>query len=94
MKKGITQILFTVLTLLLSICITACSSSTPCESCGRTPTKAYKNTYTEEKEYYCERCSSDCAFCSKDATKHYTSGLGRIIFVCDSCYEYIWELNN
>ena len=73
--------------------LSACGSSEPCESCGESPTKAYTNDYSGEKEYYCSDCSSDCAFCSDKATEHYTSGLGIIIFVCDDCYEKIQELN-
>lgn len=73
--------------------LSACGSSEPCESCGNTPTKAYTNNYSGEKEYYCSDCSSDCAFCSDKASEHYTSGLGMIIFACDDCYEEIQELN-
>lgn len=65
--------------------LAACGSSEPC-SCGRTPTKGYKNEYTGETEYYCSVCSSDCAFCSNEATKHYTSALGTIVFVCEEHY--------
>ena len=32
--------------------LSACGSSEPCESCGDSPTKAYTNYYTGEKEYY------------------------------------------
>lgn len=71
----------------------ACGSSEPCNSCGETPTKAYENTVSGEKEYYCEACSSDCAFCSGEATKHYTSAAGLIIFACSDCYEEIQELS-
>ncbi len=74
--------------------LSACGSSKPCESCGDTPTKGYKNDYSGEKEYYCSDCSSDCAFCSNKAKHHYTSGLGIIIFVCDDCYKEIQELNS
>ncbi len=73
--------------------LSACGSSEPCESCGDSPTKAYTNDYSGEKEYYCSDCSSDCAFCSDKASEHYTSGLGMIIFACDDCYEEIQELN-
>lgn len=73
--------------------LSACGSSEPCESCGDSPTKAYTNNYSGEKEYYCSDCSSDCAFCSDKASEHYTSGLGMIIFACDDCYEDIQELN-
>lgn len=73
--------------------LSACGSSEPCESCGYSPTKAYTNDYSGEKEYYCSDCSSDCAFCSDKASEHYTSGLGMIIFACDDCYEEIQELN-
>lgn len=73
--------------------LSACGSSEPCESCGDSPTKAYTNDYSGEKEYYCSDCSSDCAFCSNKASEHYTSGLGMIIFACDDCYEEIQELN-
>lgn len=77
----------------LAMILSACGSSEPCESCGNTPTKAYTNNYSGEKEYYCSRCSSDCAFCSKKATRHYTSLIG-IIFVCDGCYKEILDLNS
>lgn len=83
-----------MLMLLMLVFLSACGSSEPCTSCGGTPTKAYQNNYTEEKEYYCESCSSDCAFCSDDASNHYTSGLGIIIFACDDCYEEIQEINS
>lgn len=73
--------------------LSACGSSEPCESCGDSPTKAYTNDYSGEKEYYCSDCSSDCAFCSNKASEHYASGLGMIIFACDDCYEEIQELN-
>ena len=73
--------------------LSACGSSEPCESCGDSPTKAYTNDYSGEKEYYCSDCSSDCAFCSDKASEHYTSGLGMIIFACGDCYEEIQELN-
>lgn len=73
--------------------LSACGSSEPCESCGDSPTKAYTNNYSGEKEHYCSDCSSDCAFCSDKASEHYTSGLGMIIFACDDCYEEIQELN-
>lgn len=94
MSKPKSKIVCILMALLLSICIAACSSSKPCDGCGRTPTKAYTNTSTGEKEYYCKSCSSDCAFCRKDATKHYTSGLGRVLFVCDDCYDYMHRVNN
>lgn len=92
MKKIILSI-----TLLLGItCLCACSigyvSSEPC-SCGKTPTKAYQNSDSQEAEYYCKSCSSDCEFCSEKATEYYTSGLGCIIFVCDDCYQDILEMN-
>lgn len=67
----------------------SCSSSKSCESCGESPTKAYTNSYSGEKEYYCSDCSSYCDFCSDKATKYYTSALGMIIFVCKDCYEEI-----
>jgi len=73
--------------------LSACGSSEPCETCGDSPTKAYTNDYSGEKEYYCSDCSSECAFCSDKASEHYTSGLGMIIFACDDCYEEIQELN-
>lgn len=70
----------------------ACGASQPCEGCGDTPTKGYRNTSTGEDEYYCKKCASDCAFCSNKATKHYTSLLG-IVFVCKDCYKDIQDLN-
>lgn len=52
------------------------------------PTKGYENTATGEKEYYCSKCTSECMWCQKrEATKHYTSNGGSIMFVCDKCYE-------
>lgn len=76
------------------IALSACSFTEPCESCGDKPTRGYKNSYYDEKEYYCRDCSSECAFCSDDATEHYTSGLGIIIFACDDCYEEIASYNS
>lgn len=67
--------------------LSACVSSEPCDSCGDIPTRGYANTYSNETEYYCSDCSSDCTFCPKDANMHYISGAGIIIFVCDECYE-------
>ena len=87
--KRILAALFAVVLLAL---LCACGSSEPCISCRRTPTKAYKNEYTGETEYYCSTCSSDCAFCSKTASRHYSSW--RIIFVCDECYKEIQDLNS
>lgn len=89
LKRVVSTLLIVALLGLLS----ACGSSEPCDSCGKTPTKGYTNNYSGNKEYYCSDCSSDCAFCSNKATKHYTSGLGMIIFVCDDCYKEIQELN-
>ncbi len=48
---------------------------------------------TQEKEYYCKDCYSECAFCSQKATEYYTSALG-IVFVCPEHYEYILEINS
>ena len=92
-KNAFRPLLLIMLSLMVMF-LSACGSSEPCTSCGDTPTKAYQNNYTEEKEYYCESCSSDCAFCSDDASNHYTSGLGIIIFACDDCYEEIQEMNS
>lgn len=92
MKKMIPSIIL----LFCITCLSACSgghiSSEPC-SCGKVPTKAYQNSDSQETEYYCESCSSDCEFCSEKATEYYTSGLGCIIFVCDDCYQDILEMN-
>lgn len=88
------RIVATLIVIVSILTLSACSSSNPCESCGRAPTKAYKNDYTGEKEYYCSNCSSDCAFCSERATTHYTSGLGIIVFVCKDCYQEIQDLNS
>lgn len=84
-----------VLIVVACFIMTRCTSTSkvPCKSCGNTPTKAYTNDYSGEKEYYCSTCSSDCAFCSNKATKHYTSGLGTIIFTCDDCYKEIQNWN-
>ncbi len=71
--------------------LSGCYSNTPC-SCGATKTKAYKNEHTGEKEYYCDSCASDCAYCSDEATQYYASASGRIIFICDDCYDYIQNL--
>lgn len=73
--------------------MSACGSSEPCNSCGSTPTKGYKNEYTSKNEYYCSDCSSDCAFCGERASKHYTSMMGMMIFACDSCYKDVQDLN-
>lgn len=89
LKRAISILIVVAMLAMLS----ACGSSEPCESCGDTPTKAYTNNYSGEKEYYCSDCSSDCAFCSDEATEHYTSGLGMIIFACKDCYKEIQELN-
>lgn len=73
---------------IITICFSACGSLNPCEKCGGTPTKGYKNTSTGEKDYYCEKCTSECMWCQdRKATKHYTNALGTIMFVCDECYE-------
>ena len=70
----------------------SCGSSQPCENCDSTPTRGYTNEQTGEIEYYCERCSSDCAFCSdRSATTHYTSAAGIIIFACEECYARMLE---
>lgn len=61
-------------------------SSNPCENCGNTPTKGFKNEKTREKEYYCKHCYSSCDLCGDDADRHYTGG-GGIIFICDDCYD-------
>jgi len=92
--KYLKRIVSVLLMGVLLAALTACGASVPCESCGDTPTKAYMNTYYEEKEYYCADCSSDCEFCSGKAKNHYTSGLGIIIFVCDDCYEEIKSYNS
>lgn len=79
---------------LMTIFFAACGATNiPCESCNSTPTKPFKNDYTGENEYYCDSCSSDCAFCSNEATTHYTSALGVIVFVCDDCKEEIQSFN-
>ena len=80
-------------TMILGILSACGTSSEPCEDCGDSPTRAYKNEATGENEYYCEDCASDCAFCSGTATRHYTSGLRAIVFVCDDCYKEIQEMN-
>lgn len=71
--------------------LVACSSSEPCELCGEAPTRGYKVDGTDEKQYYCSACSSECFFCGEKATKHYTSMAGIIVFACDECYE---EMHN
>ncbi len=71
----------------LTLALAACGSNEPCANCGRTPTKAYKNDYTGETEYYCDDCSHGrCAFCSDQATRSMTA-LGQVAFVCDDCYD-------
>lgn len=95
MKRHAKQIFATLLiAVLLTGILTACGSSEPCHHCGNIPTKGYKNEYTGEKEYYCKECYTDCAFCSGKATKHYTSALGIIVFICDDCYEEIQALDS
>lgn len=94
MAKQLNHVVSVLIVGVILAALTACGSSEPCESCGDTPTKSYTNTYYEEKEYYCADCSSNCAFCSDEATNHYTSGLGIIIFVCDDCYEEILSYNS
>lgn len=95
MKNHLKHILAALLAAIMILgTLTACGANEPCRSCGATPTKGYKNDYTHETEYYCGDCASDCAFCSNKATKHYTSGAGLIVFVCDDCYEYIKEINS
>ncbi len=89
MKKKREWISRALLIFAAMLCLTGCMSNEPCDSCGHTPSKGYKNESTGKTEYYCQACSSDCAFCSKKATRHYTSGLGRIIFVCDDHYDYV-----
>lgn len=94
MSKISSQIFSVLLLLLMLIGITACGgSSEPCQNCKSTPTTAYKNDYTGEKEYYCKDCASDCAFCTNTATKHYTTSVGQIVFACDDCYKEIQALN-
>lgn len=83
-----------LLAIVMLVVLTACGSSEPCESCADTPTKGYTNTYYNEKEYYCADCASECAFCSDEASEHYTSGLGIIIFICDDCYAEIQSYNS
>ncbi len=71
----------------LTLALAACGSNEPCADCGQTPTKGYKNDYTGETEYYCDRCAyDDCAFCSDKATRSMTA-LGQVAFVCDDCYD-------
>lgn len=87
-----------VLLLCLGFCLmlnmlTACSS-TPCLNCEGTPTKGFENAATNETEYYCKECYSNCAFCDQEATEYYTNSFEEIIFVCDECYEKILELNS
>lgn len=88
------RILSLLLVIVMLAALAGCGSSEFCESCGDTPTKGYMNTYYKEKEYYCKYCSSDCAFCPDQATKHYTSGLHTIVFVCTDCYEEILSYNS
>lgn len=72
---------------LFVVSLTACGSSEPCENCGRTPTKAYHNEYTDETEYYCSSCSSECDFCSSHEASRSDTMLGQVVFICDDCYE-------
>lgn len=83
-----------LIAVVMLVMLSACGSSEPCKSCGKTPTKAYTNEYSGDKEYYCSDCSSECAFCSDEASEYYTSGLGSIVFVCDDCYQEIMDLNS
>lgn len=93
MRNSKRIIAITIVLAMSIISFTACISSEPCSNCGNKPTKGYKNTSTNETEYYCSDCSSDCAFCSHKATRHYTSVDGKIIFICNDCYEYIQKIN-
>lgn len=93
MRKLVRMVALLLVVAALLGTMAACGSSHACESCGKTPTKAYTNTGTDEKEYYCSKCSSRCEFCGGKATKYYTSLLG-ITFVCKSCYNEIMELNS
>ena len=83
--KRIIRILAVIVIVALMVSLAACSSN-PCEDCGDTPTKGYKNEKSGDKEYYCADCSSECNLCYDDAAKHYTGGMG-IIFICNDCYE-------
>ena len=89
MKKNILSICI----ILVSVFFCGCVSSEPCNNCKKTPTKAYENKSTNENEYYCKDCYSDCEFCKDIAKNYYTSGFGDIIFVCDDCYQDILEFN-
>lgn len=72
--------------IVLAFLLPACSSQ-QCTECGDTPTKAFKNTATNEKEYYCQDCYSHCFVCNGKATKHYVNMLENIVFICNDCYE-------
>lgn len=93
MKKFLKRIIVMILAATTLITVSACGSSVPCELCDATPTKGYKVKGSNEKHYVCSECSSECFWCSDRASKHYMSGLGVIIFVCNDCYKEIVELN-
>lgn len=82
-KVKIAVAVFLLATVLI---LTGGCSSVPCENCNDTPTKAYKNDSTGEKEYYCADCTSECYLCGDRADKHYTSGIG-VVFICNDCYD-------
>ena len=79
---------------LMLLCGCGANTSEPCVGCRNTPTRGYENKATGEKDYYCDGCADDCAFCSEKATKHYTNGFEEIVFVCKDCYEDILEINS
>ncbi len=91
--NGLKYAVSVLITVAMLAMLSACVSSEPCESCGGTPTKAYTNNYSGEKEYYCSDCSLYCDFCSNKATEYYTSGFGNIIFVCNDHYKQVQEFN-
>lgn len=94
MKKKLRKIMAVLMLSASLLGVLSGCSLKPCEECGDTPTKAFLNKYYDEKEYYCKRHYSRCAFCSEKATEYYTSGLGTIVFVCKDCYQDILSLNS
>lgn len=91
MKKNRTCL---VAILVLAAICTACSdggytSREHCDYCGQTPTKAFA-TSDGGTSYICEKHSTTCVACGGKkgkVTRHFTSGLGIEIFVCEKCYE-------
>lgn len=94
MRKILKRFTTAILAAAMVLVLFAGCSNEPCNYCGETPTKGYKNKSADRTEYYCSECSSECGWCGEKATKHYESALGVIVFVCKDCYKEIMELNS